>query len=264
MTDLESALIAKLRAPDSTPRDPRELLRQFGESEKPVLLVDEGRDDSGLPFVWFSLVLLPGSMVRDALRDVALACMRHPRAAGLTARRLLREEGPDTAELKEVLTHWLGNAADLIRVGITQESLREWRLQHAWTSGPSIPNGIEHHRVEFAVLQHLAVNVVRFFSLDGLVVMVADRADQNGLDEKTSRLSPGEIGATGFDLTDGSVLIIGATPEDGTFGPLTRLPDLDAALAFASPQFSDFADLARRNPTPGGLTYWTPRTGSMK
>lgn len=256
----EAELVAAFKSGSARDlRDPTELAKVLAKSGQPMLLVDEKRFGSpGAPFVFFSVVVLPASRALAALPSIWQTCRANHRAARMTAPRLLRESAPDAVALRVELEGYLAKAV-VVRAGITYDSLRAWRSETQWPGVKTVQSGIEIKQNEYAVLQNLGVGVVGDLNLEGLVVMVVDRSVQNGLDPSLHTLDVGELGAVTFDVPDqpAHLMILASTPEDSTIGPLIRLPDLDAARAANSLEFSAFAERVRSAPPNGTMVWWS-------
>lgn len=257
----EEALIAAFKSADDRDlRDPREVARVLARSGKPVLLIDEKRfGGPGKPFVFFSVVVLPAAVALAALPSIWRASSVNRWVEDLSGPRLLRDTRPEAVALRLELGTHLSQAV-VVRAGITYDSLRRWRTDTGWPGIRTAQSGIEIKMSEFAVLQNLGVEVVRELNLRGLVLMVVDRAVQNGLDPSMHGLSVGELGAVTFDVPEhpGHLMILASTPEDATVGPWLRLPDFDAAVAAAAPEFAAFSHNVTSAPMNGTMVWWYP------
>jgi len=256
----EAALIAEFKSQDSRQlRDPRELTRVLATGGKPLLIVDEKRiDGPGLPFVFFSVVVMPATVALPTLNEIWGVLQLHHRLRRLSGPRLLKDPASDAASLRNVLERALGKA-EVLRAGITYKSLRAWRRESRWPGAITEQSKIRLKNPEYAVLQALLTDYVRTLNLSGLAIMVADSSVQNGLDPQLQGLSNNELGAVTSDVdgTDCHLMIFATTPEDATAGPWLRLPDHDAARASVNSGFEQFAKRVRTAPQDGTMIYWS-------
>lgn len=136
------------------------------------------------------------------------------------------------------------------------DSLKAWRLAHNFEL-VTTPRGLSISRPEFAIVQNIARVCAERMGLRGHLLVVVDRATQNGLDPGQLRLEADELGSVCYrdEQVGCFVEVLGSTPEDASVGDWLRLPDYDAARAVEDDLFESFSDRVMAAPE-GQVIFW--------
>jgi hypothetical protein len=248
----ETRLLEALRAPNVGHRDPREITTLVERSQKPLLLIDEIRENDCV--IW-SCVALDGRSAWDINVRMAAAVRHDPLLRKTSGNALLTGTSEAIIGYRRLIEEALGTAS-VLRTGITFDSLREWRRQTRFARSMA-PTGKQVKKGEFAAICSLIRMLAERMNLFGLVVAIVDSAIQNGLYPSQLGVTPGEHATILIDHSERPILLWASTPESCDVGALLDVPDFDAARSRTEPEYRSFLERVRTAPL-GTMIYWPP------